>query len=359
MLSRNDTPFAAIGFGQTHRDRTDMAVICVRGSYIIDAYGALKPADVQKIELADVYESDANRSLLVRVGDLIPFKPQADVTVLGTAYPPGGRAAESWDVSVAITDHHVALTAHGPRAWEPALNLFRPTWKLGRSRPAASVPLDYRHAAGGRFIGDPEGGCDPRNPIGPGILHAEFSRIGQPLRAPQIDSSRVPVAEPFATPQPQGFGPVPPSWLWRECFCGTRDEAWQRQEMPYLPADFDYRFYQTAHPDLVLPHLSGDERIHLARMVPGGGKLVIDLPGLVPVARHTWFDGRSVDARLNLDGVHLDLRAPEGPWRADFTWRGWLAQCPVYQGAVTSIATLADAVGLPGYDEFGLTEMVP
>ena len=72
------------------------------------------------------------------------------------------------------------------------------------------------------------------------------------------------------------------------------------------------------------------------------------------VAHHEWFDGREVDAQLTLDGLHLDLRRPEGPWTAELTWRGWVAQCAAYHGASIAWADLEIAAGLPHQGEYGL-----
>ncbi|MBK3400596.1 MULTISPECIES: DUF2169 domain-containing protein [Methylobacterium] len=107
---------------------------------------------------------------------------------------------------------------------------------------------------------------------------------------------------------------MPPFRRWRKGHCGTRDEAWLRERCPQAPADFDDRFFQTAPPALIRPHLHGDETVRL--------------DGLVPAAHDAWFDGRAVSARL-----HLDLRAEAGPRRVDPTWRGWVARCPAYHGA--------------------------
>lgn len=356
MLIRNETPFAAQGFGDLHRDGMRMAVICARGAYQLTADGVLRLANKQEIALADVYEGDPLKTPLVRVGDLIAYKPGADVTVVGSAHAPMGRPAPSWEIAIAIDDHRVALRVHGPRRWEPTMHLLKPTWKLGPSEPIVSVPLDYRLASGGRFAGDPEGGLDPRNPIGPGLLHNDWTPRGLPLRAPQIDSLRVPVVDPFGTPQPQGFGPIPPFWSWREKHLGTRDEAWQRERCPQMPEDLSYRFFQTAHADLVLTRLHGDETVRLEGIVPGGGALAFRLPGIALVAHHVWSDGRAVDARLTLDGLHLDLRRSEGPWSADLTWRGWVARCPAYRGATLQAVSLAEATGLPVSGEYGLAE---
>ena len=37
MLSSNETPFAAVGFGDLHRDGMTMAVVCVRAAYDLSA----------------------------------------------------------------------------------------------------------------------------------------------------------------------------------------------------------------------------------------------------------------------------------------------------------------------------------
>ena len=335
-----------------------MAVICVRATFDLSADGALKLAEQQEIILNDIYEGDPHRTPLLRVGDLIPFKPAADVTVLGNAYAPGGHAASSWRVGVSVGTHETWLRIHGPREWEPTLRYLKPTWKLGAAEAVTKVPLDYRLAAGGRFVGDPEGTYHLDNPIGPGILHADWSRVGKSLRAPQIDTIDAPVSQPFEAPRPQGFGPVPPFWFSRERHLGTRDETWQRERMPQMPADLSYRFFQTAPAALTFAKLIGNEAVRLTGLTPGGGTLAFDLPNQVPVARHKWFDGRAVTARLTLDGLHIDLRAETAPWRVDMTWRGWILQCPAYQGSHISVIPTAQAVEMPWSSELGLADEI-
>lgn len=354
MLLRNDTPFAAIGFGKLHRDGMIMAVTALRASYLIAADGSLQLANEQDVAMNDIYEGDPQSTPLVRVGDLIPYKPGADVTVLGYAYAPGGVPAQSWQVGVSVGRHEARLRVHGPRRWEPALKFLRPTWKLGPAQAVARVALDYRLAAGGRWVGDWDGRYDRRNPIGPGVLRRDATRVGHPLRAPQIEGVDEPTSDPFATPIPRGFGPIPPPWAFRECHLGTRDEAWQRERCPRAPADYSYRFLQVAHPDLVLPRLLGDEIVQLKGLLPNGEGLTFSLPGLAVIAHHEWLDGREVSAQLALDGVHIDLRQPKGPWLVDLTWRGWIAECPAYHGARLSVVAFEEAVRLQQQGEFGL-----
>lgn len=355
MLARNDTPFAAMGFAQLHRDGGLMACLAVRASYILGADGTLDLLGKQEIVLADEHEGDPHRTPMIRVGDLIPFKPVADVTVVGSAHAPESRPAKIWTVALSVGGHSAALRVHGPRHWVPGLTLLKPTWKLGEAEPAETVALDYGLAAGGRHLGDPGGEADRRNPIGPGIAHIEHTRPGRAFSAPQIDTAAAPVAGPYDAPEPQGFGPIPPWWVQRQRHAGTYDAAWKAERHPRLPADFDYRFYQTAHPSLILPgYLRGDEAVRVEGCRPGGKPLAFTLPGLVPVADHAWDDERAVRSRLNLDGLHLDLRG-DSP-RLDLTWRGWIARCPAYLFAALSLVPLAEAAGLPTCDEHGLAE---
>ena len=77
---------------------------------------------------------------------------------------------------------------------------------------------------------------------------------------------RPPTCRAFAVPESRGSGgaasagrpnartpaclaPIAPSWLPRRAFAGTYDERWQRARAPYLPDDFDPRFFQCAAPE--------------------------------------------------------------------------------------------------------------
>ena len=59
---------------------------------------------------------------------------------------------------------------------------------------------------------------------------------------------------------------------------GTYDEAWQSNRAPYLPEDFDMRFFNAAHQDLIYPgYIKGGEAVHITHMHPEGG-LHFELP---------------------------------------------------------------------------------
>ena len=117
MLHNNNTPFTKIGFEQWHRDGATMAVIAVRGDYEFVAGGRLKLCDTQEIVLADAFDGDPQKTPLLRVGDLIPFKPGTDVTFLGSAFAPQGQPAATWDAAIRAHDLQQTLRVCGARNW--------------------------------------------------------------------------------------------------------------------------------------------------------------------------------------------------------------------------------------------------
>ena len=79
--------------------------------------------------------------------DFIPYKPQADFAVIGTAHwPPGGPVA-SFPVRVTVGPIRKEVAVIGPRTWVPQLLFGRP--HPSEPEPAESVPLLYSEAWGG------------------------------------------------------------------------------------------------------------------------------------------------------------------------------------------------------------------
>lgn len=353
MLGRNNTPFAAIGFEQAHRDGHDMGVIAVRGRYTIDDDGALALAPEQELILVDEYEGDPHTTPLLRAADLIPFKPSTDISILGKAYAPTGQPSTEWIAGLRIGKWANAVRINGRRHWRWRAN----GWHLSAAEPIEEAAMDYRNASGDLswdHHDDPE---VPQNPIGIKRPPRERKENEDALPVALLDSLDDDYSDIFASKTPKGFSPVPPFWRLRQQYAGTYDDAWVAERHPQLPEDFDYRFYQSAHPDMIYPgYLAGDESIELARLTPGGGTLRFSLPGVQPTALYRWRDGREVRVLLNLDGLHIDLR--QTPYQVDITWRSWLPICPNFLRIELTVDEL-DAMrtsGLPRATIDGLSE---
>lgn len=344
MLGRNTTQFAAIGFEQAHRDGDDMGVLAVRGRYSIGGDGMLSLLPDQDLVLVDEYVGDPHKTPMIRSADLVAFKPATDITVIGKTYAPKGEPAAEWLAGIRIGDLAHVVRATGRRHWIWGAD----KWRLSSPEPATEIDLDYRLAASDISLdgeNDPE---VPSNPIGVRRPPQKGDERRDALPVPSIDATDDDYSDAFADRIPQGFSPVPPFWRLRQKFAGTYDDDWVANRHPRLPEDFDYRFYQSAHPDMIYPgYLAGDEVAELARLTPGGGKTRFALPGIQPIARYRWRDGREVRLQMNLDGVHVDLR--NAPHTVDITWRSWLPICPNFLCIELSAEPLAVArtSGLP------------
>ncbi|WP_131800287.1 DUF2169 domain-containing protein, partial [Methylobacterium indicum] len=123
----------------------------------------------------------------------------------------------------------------------------------------------------------------------------------------------------------EGFAPIPPWWEVRRRHMGTVDEAWLETRHPLLPEDFDFAFWQSAHPDCVVrPWLIGGEVVTLTNLHPVHARLRFGLPAFALWVRLER-EGRAPERYpALLDGVHVDLRAGVEQvyltWRAGFPW---------------------------------------
>ena len=87
------------------------------------------------------------------------------------------------------------------------------------------------------------------------------------VRAPQIDLPDDPVREFGKNYPAQGLGVVTKAWMPRRKLCVTIDDAFIESGRP-LPDDFDFAFWNGAHPDLQVPWLAGNEEITLTNLCP-------------------------------------------------------------------------------------------
>lgn len=321
MLHDNNTPLAALGFEQWHPNGANMAVIVARARIRIEPDGAQFFEPETEPVLADEFVGDPHKTAMLRCNDLIPFKPFADITIQADLH--AAQPAQFITGAARIGETMQTIRGCGARHW-----FYDKKWQLSEPEPITNIPVSYDLASGGRIIGDPDGDVDPRNPIGAGVIHQDYTPKTIELRAPQIDSETASItADPLNVPDPQGFGPIPPWWKARQQFVGTYDDAWLEKVHPRLPQDFDYRHYQVAHPNLVAPHyLSPGMTLQTVGLRPGGGIFDIQLPDVMPYATFSFTDGRQVQTRLHLDGLHLDLRSETPVY--DLTWRSWIETCP-------------------------------
>jgi hypothetical protein len=79
-----------------------------------------------------------------------------------------------------------------------------------------------------------------------------------------------PVRSPGGKYRRMAFGPVGRSYPPRVKYAGTYDQNWAGNVCPFLPADFDERYYQAASEDQQTNYLAGGEAAELVNLTPNG-----------------------------------------------------------------------------------------
>lgn len=321
MRIANATPCPHLAFERATPADETLMVLVLQGTFAIDDERPLRPLPAQPpVQLADVFRGDPRTTSLRRESALATLKLRSDVHLDAVARAPGGDARADWPVRIQVGDVRKDLRVVGPRWWEHRDG----GWQLGAPEPCAEVPLAWERAFGGAYTIDDRRVAEERNPLGTGFL-PDGVPTAQPIAAPQVLAPDEPEHRPGERYTPQGCAPLGRDTEWRLAHAGTYDEAWRRERWPRLPDDFDYRFYTSAHPDLVVDgFLRGDERVELVNLTPSG-RLVTALPGARYEAIVHRADGPVGRVPLRLDTLHLDVASADpAEHRATLTWRACL-----------------------------------
>jgi hypothetical protein len=227
------------------------------------------------IVLADELGGESG-ALPEQEADLPLRKARCDVLLRGSAYAPGGRPVSSVQVGLRVAEWTKTFTVIGDRRWRSGAGGIRP----GGSAPFDVMPITYERAFGGVDVGsrDPaKHAVYRRNPIGGGFhRHLATDRVdGAPM--PNTEQIGHPIERPDGDYLPMSFGPVGRSWFPRYRLAGTYDQRWLDEDFPFLPPDFDERYYQAAPEDQQIPCPRGGEQVTLANL-SREGRLGFRLP---------------------------------------------------------------------------------
>jgi hypothetical protein len=261
---KNETPFSADLFLFPDPAGIDTLYVAVKATFEIGARELRVAAEPAPVVPADVHWGDPASSSIQYGGEAHPCKPATDVVLVGDGHAPRGRPAPQFGVSFSVGSLAKVIHVFGDRVWESS----RPS----RPAPSAQVPLRFERAYGGRQ--DLGGGrflAEMRNPVGAGFLGKRRAgeMVGTPV--PNLEHPAHPIKSPSDEPPPAGVGYIAPWWHPRATFAGTYDERWRKQRAPYLPGDFDARFFQAAPADQIYPgYLQGGEPVEVVNASPEG-----------------------------------------------------------------------------------------
>lgn len=232
----------------------ELLVVVIKGTFVIPKPGeTVRLADQQlPLIMADTFTGEPGFSAPVNEVDFAPRKPACDVLLTGTARAPGGRPVTRMRAGIKVGPMEKTFDVVGNRVWQAGLA----TISASDPQPFTAMPLSYDVAFGGADRNsDDEKDHDAYlvNPVGRGWhKHLKSAWVdGKPL--PNTEVPGKPVSFPSDKYQPMALGPLGRGWPQRARYAGTYDQQWLDDVFPFLPKDFDERYYQAAPEDQQLP----------------------------------------------------------------------------------------------------------
>lgn len=246
-------------------------VVVIKGTFVLPKAGEqVRLHDEQMpLVMADTFTGEPGLSAPVHETDFAPRKHACDILLLGSAHAPGGRPTSRVEVGLRVGPLVKQMDVVGDRVWDAGIT--------GISATAPSLftrqPISYDVAFGGvdQESDDPaEHDAYLVNPVGRGYRkHLRGAWVdGRPL--PNTEESGQPVTWPTDSYKPMAFGPIGRGWAGRYEYAGTYDQQWIDDVFPFLPKDFDERYFQAAPADQQVPFSAAPMEVRLANLTPDG-----------------------------------------------------------------------------------------
>jgi len=295
----------------------ESVVVVIKGAFNLPTDGSDPVLLDQQIEpvMADEFTGEPGFSSTLYETDFAPTKRYCDVLLNGSAYAPQGRPAERVAVELSFDGRAKRLEVHGDRIWQGRMLSPAPSAPI----PFVAKRISYDIAFGGSDT-DPS---DPTrsktfnaNPFGVGYypLTTGDAIIGKVLPNTSEIGRRVDEADGQYVPM--AFGPVGRVFPQRLAFAGTYDGHWLDNVFPFLPGDFDDRYFQAAPRDQQFPYPQGGELIVLTNLTPQG-RTAFRLPRLQVPVEFVDASFEPVEQQARLDTVVIE---PDHE-RFTLTWR--------------------------------------
>ena len=266
----NTSPFAATAALFPNEDAVDTLYVIVKATFTIGKKITLAGAQSKPFE-ADVYWAEPGQSSVKHASDMHIGKAATDIIMLGHACAPAQKAVNQLDVSLAVGAVSKTVRVFGERQWHE-----------GRiTAPAAfkTMAMVYEKAYGGvHIVNGKMDSAETRNPVGRGFAGSRKIEEMNGVPLPNLENPQALIRAHTDNPAPVCFGFCAPNWHPRAAWAGTYDDHWKKTRAPFLPQDFDKRFLNMAHADLVYPgFLAGGEAVHISNMNPHGA-IQFDVP---------------------------------------------------------------------------------
>jgi len=246
--------------------------------------------------------------------DFAPFKPRADLLLVGSCHAPRGVAVRRCAATFRVGTVAKTLNVLGDRHWRR--NGL--SWQPSEPELFTSMPLRYERSFGGDQYA--------ANPVGSGVRRVIDGNGDEAHPLPNLEDPRWPVDSPRSKPQPAGFGPLNRSWQIRRAKIGTYGKEYAESRWPWFPEDFDWSHFNAAPEDMQLQgYLRGDEELYFENLHPLHSEYASRLPGIRVRCFMNQLPSpdseqpRFLEVPMNLDTLWVDMEAEQ----VVLVWRGW------------------------------------
>ena len=287
---------------QPRRGSWALTVICKATFRLAPAEASLAPEQEYPAEEENHWNDDPARSLY-SPSDLAPFKPSAEVTLVGHAFAPRGEHVSRLMVRLIVGEVDKSIEVRADQS-------FTHDGSLREGPRFTKMPMRYERAAGGP---------DTSNPVG---LRMDSPNALGVTNIPNLRPPGSNVTSPRDFIEPTGFGPVASGWPARRDARARVSPAWTDASLARepLPEGLEGRYFMAAPADQRLAELRADERLVLEHLHPDHPRLVTSLPGIEPRVFCEQPMRPPVELGMKCDTLWIDTDRSI----ATLTWRGQL-----------------------------------
>ena len=251
-------------------------VVVIKGTYQLPMDGnsqneEAKLADQQQpLVEADQFSGEPGYSAALYESEYAPFKPRCDVLLNGSAYAPDGKPAGSVEAGFKLSTISKVIKVVGNRLWYTGGG---GGISITKAHPFVKMNITYDVAFGGmdNFHSDPsKHDAYMPNPVGRGFHRNLTNDLVHNTPLPNTEERGKAIKNPDGSYKPVAFGPLGRGWADRLQYAGTYDQKWIDDVFPFLPADFDDRYFQAAPADQQCDYLKGGELVQLLNLTASG-----------------------------------------------------------------------------------------
>jgi hypothetical protein len=220
--------------------------VVVKSTFALVHGGPAVPIAPEPIARRDRHYDRSAANSVEASTDLVPYRPRADVTLVGHAHAPAGRPVAEGKVRLALFRERPLI--------DKTLHVLGDRRAAGAApQPFTAMALRYERAPGGPNVGT--------NPVGVGGIDGD--------RPANIIDPRSPGA-------PAGFGPISHYWPARKQLA---DRPPGQSRMLEVSPEMQWPYFQAAPLDQQVDWLHGDEWIVVDGVHPTWARVESRLPG--------------------------------------------------------------------------------